>query len=70
MLFNHHNFSQDAATHPHSKESGHDHTHEQRSSGDISGSSLNYNSIFNLEIYFVRIFMYDFILWQSVDFDL
>ena len=50
MLFNHHNFSQDAATHPHSKESGHDHTHEQRSSGDSSGSSLSDILIINLEI--------------------
>ena len=55
MLFNHHNFSQDAATHPHSKESGHDHTHEQRSSGDSSGSSLNDILIINLEISYISL---------------
>ena len=52
MFFTIHNFFQDASTHHHSKESEHDHTHEQRSSGDSSGSSLNDISIINLEIKF------------------
>ena len=59
MFSNYRNFSKDAPTHHHSKESGHDHTHEQRSSGDSSGSFLNDISIINSEICLGMISFYD-----------
>ena len=43
MFFKYHNIFPDELRHPHSKEVGHDHTHEDRSSKDSSGSSLNDN---------------------------